>query len=109
VKTCGRLVKHARYYWLLLAGSHLTRRIFWATVRRIAGGRDELGGRCGSKIGGEGGEGRTGLRGRDWNDGTSRVGRFGTGQEKLQLTVKKDAWVYTKPHWEAKMEIPVEK
>jgi len=25
VKTGGRLVKHARYYWLLLAGSHLTR------------------------------------------------------------------------------------
>ena len=26
VKTGGRLVKHARYYWLLLAESHLTRR-----------------------------------------------------------------------------------
>lgn len=32
----GRLIKHARYYWLLLAESHLTRRIFWAMVRRIA-------------------------------------------------------------------------
>lgn len=26
VKTGGRLIKHARYYWLLLAESHLTRR-----------------------------------------------------------------------------------
>ena len=36
VKTSGRWVKHARYYWLLLAESHLTRRLFGATVRRIA-------------------------------------------------------------------------
>jgi hypothetical protein len=35
VKTGGRLVKHARYYWLLLAESHLTRRLFAAMVRRI--------------------------------------------------------------------------
>ncbi len=37
VKTGGRLVKHARYYWLLLAESHLTRRLFASMVRRIAG------------------------------------------------------------------------
>jgi len=36
VKTGGRLVKHARYYWLLLAESHLARRLFGAMVRRIA-------------------------------------------------------------------------
>ena len=36
VKTGGRLVKHARYYWLLLAESHLTRRLFGCMVRRIA-------------------------------------------------------------------------
>ena len=35
VKTGGRLVKHARYYWLLLAESHLTRRLFGAIVGRI--------------------------------------------------------------------------
>jgi hypothetical protein len=35
VKTGGRLVKHARYYWLLLAESYLTRRLFAALVRRI--------------------------------------------------------------------------
>ena len=35
VKTGGRLVKHARYYWLLLAESHLTRRLFESMVRRI--------------------------------------------------------------------------
>jgi len=35
VKTGGRLVKHARYYWLMLAESHLTRRLFTSIVRRI--------------------------------------------------------------------------
>jgi hypothetical protein len=35
VKTGGRLVKHACYYWLLLAESHLTRRLFGAMLRRI--------------------------------------------------------------------------
>jgi hypothetical protein len=35
VKTGGRLVKHARYYWLMLAESHLTRRLFGSRVRRI--------------------------------------------------------------------------
>jgi hypothetical protein len=36
VKTGGWLVKHARYYWLLLAESHLTRRLFGSMVQRIA-------------------------------------------------------------------------
>jgi hypothetical protein len=36
VKTGGRLFKHARYYWLLLAEGHLTRRLFGAMVRPIA-------------------------------------------------------------------------
>jgi hypothetical protein len=36
VKTGGRLVKHARYYWLLLAESHLTGRLFGAMVQRMA-------------------------------------------------------------------------
>jgi len=36
VKTAGRLVKHARYYWLLLAEGHLTRRRFGAMLGRIA-------------------------------------------------------------------------
>jgi hypothetical protein len=36
VKTGGRLVKHARYDWLLLAGSHLTRRLFGAMLGRVA-------------------------------------------------------------------------
>ena len=35
VKTGGRLIKHARYYWLLLAESHLTRRLFGSMVWRI--------------------------------------------------------------------------
>ena len=36
VKTGGRLIKHARYYWLLSAESHLTRRLFGAMLGRIA-------------------------------------------------------------------------
>ena len=36
VKTGGRLVKHARYYWLLLAEGHLTRRRFGAMQGRFA-------------------------------------------------------------------------
>jgi hypothetical protein len=36
VKTGGRLIKHARYYWLMLAESHLTKRLFGAMVRSIA-------------------------------------------------------------------------
>ncbi|MGO9450939.1 MAG: hypothetical protein ACLQDV_07820 [Candidatus Binataceae bacterium] len=35
VKTGGRLIKHARYYWLLLAESHLTRRLFADMLRKI--------------------------------------------------------------------------
>jgi hypothetical protein len=33
VKTGGRLVKHARYYWLFLAEGHLNRRRFGAMGR----------------------------------------------------------------------------
>ncbi len=36
VKTGGRLIKHARYYWLLLAEGHLTRRLFAGMMRKIA-------------------------------------------------------------------------
>jgi hypothetical protein len=36
VKTGGRLMKDARYYWLLLAESHLTRRLFGSMLRRTA-------------------------------------------------------------------------
>ena len=36
VKTGVRLIKHARYYWLLLAESHLTRRLFVGMLRKIA-------------------------------------------------------------------------
>ncbi len=35
MKTGGRLVKHARYYWLLLAEGHLNRRLFRDMPRRI--------------------------------------------------------------------------
>jgi hypothetical protein len=36
VKTGGRLIKHARYYWLLLPEGHLHRRLFGGMLRRIA-------------------------------------------------------------------------
>ena len=35
LKTGGRLVKHGRYFWLMLAESHLTRWLFGGMVRRI--------------------------------------------------------------------------
>jgi hypothetical protein len=35
VKTGGRLIKHARYYWLLLAESHLTR-LFGGMLEKVA-------------------------------------------------------------------------
>jgi hypothetical protein len=35
VKTGGQLVKHGRYYWLLLAEGHLTRWRFGAMLGRI--------------------------------------------------------------------------
>ena len=36
MKTGGRLIKHARYYWLLLAESYLTRRLFGGMVGKVA-------------------------------------------------------------------------
>ena len=35
VNTGGRLIKHARYYWLMLAEGHLHRRLFGQMLRRI--------------------------------------------------------------------------
>jgi hypothetical protein len=35
VKTGGLLVKHARYYWLLVAEGHLHRRLLDQMLRRI--------------------------------------------------------------------------
>ena len=37
MKTGGRLVKPARYYWLLLAEGHLSRKLFGDMLRRICG------------------------------------------------------------------------
>jgi len=36
VKTGARLVKHARYYWLLLAEGQLTRKRFGSMLRKMA-------------------------------------------------------------------------
>jgi Transposase DDE domain group 1 len=36
VKTGGRLIQHARYYWLLLAEGHLMRRLFAGMLAKIA-------------------------------------------------------------------------
>jgi hypothetical protein len=35
-KTSERLIKHARYYWLLLAEGHLMRRLFGGMLAKIA-------------------------------------------------------------------------
>ena len=36
MKTGGRLVKHARYYWLLLAEGHLNCKLFAQVLGRLA-------------------------------------------------------------------------
>jgi hypothetical protein len=36
VETGGRLIQHARYHWLLLAESRLTRRLFAGMLAKIA-------------------------------------------------------------------------
>ncbi|HUX67586.1 MAG TPA: hypothetical protein VMV31_08850 [Terriglobales bacterium] len=36
MKTGGRLVQHARYRWVMLAESQLTRELFGGMLRRIA-------------------------------------------------------------------------
>ena len=36
VKTGSRLIKHTRYYWLLLAESYLTRRLFGGMLGKVA-------------------------------------------------------------------------
>ncbi len=36
VKTGGQLIKHARYYWLQLAESHLTRWLFADMLAKMA-------------------------------------------------------------------------
>jgi Transposase DDE domain group 1 len=36
MKNGGRLVKHARYYWLLLAEAHLNRRLFGDMLHNIS-------------------------------------------------------------------------
>ncbi len=54
VKTGGRLIKHARYYWLLLAEGHLTRRLFARDGAADGGARAPgglAGGSDGSKLG----------------------------------------------------------
>jgi hypothetical protein len=36
VKTGGRLIKHVRYYWLLLTPGHLTRWLFRGFLGKVA-------------------------------------------------------------------------
>ena len=62
MKTGGRLIKHARYYWLLLAERHLTRSLFGAMLRRLVALSVPAGSRSYSysQIG-KGGRGRSGV------------------------------------------------
>jgi len=73
VKTGGRLVKHARYYWLLLAEGHLTRRVFAA----FSGGS----GRCPWVSPGGHGTGRT--DGEEKERGTVECRRIGPRRSKV--------------------------
>src|SRR5713101_3211766 len=43
MKNGGRLIKHARYYWLLLAEGHLTRPLFWGHAVRDRGATIAIG------------------------------------------------------------------
>jgi hypothetical protein len=36
IAACEQLIQHARYYWLMLAESHLTRRLFASMLAKIA-------------------------------------------------------------------------
>ena len=69
VKAGGRLIKHARYYWLL-AGSGLTGRLFGAMAQRIAAYRWRRGSRsgCVSKDRGRRQERRTAAHGNPRKD-----------------------------------------
>jgi hypothetical protein len=60
VRTGGRLVKHTRYYWLLLAESHPTRRRFGAMVGRIESVPLPAGYASGRRIGFQRGESQGG-------------------------------------------------
>lgn len=52
MKTGGCLVKHARYYWLLLAESHLTRHLFGMMLRGSGHYRSQRAvGRCNKAVG----------------------------------------------------------
>ena len=64
-KTGGRLIKHARHYWLPLAEGHLTRRLFardGTKNRRLAGGDGVDGSDGRSDVRRPGVEGRRGVR-----------------------------------------------
>jgi len=73
VKTGGRLVKHARYYWLRLAEGHLTRRVFAA----FSGGS----GGCPWVSPGGHGTGRT--DGEEKEGGTVECRRIGPRRSKV--------------------------
>jgi hypothetical protein len=80
-----RFVKHARYYWLMLAEGHLTRRLFGAMVRRIAAlPPTGLGGACAAEFSkGEGTKGRC-----QWNSRrgeTCLFGKFGGCGKMFQI------------------------
>jgi hypothetical protein len=73
VRTAGRLIKHARYYWLLLAESHLTRRPFVAMVRSRLARRAGVDGGGAVKIRRPGSDGGRGVHGMHWKKHDLRV------------------------------------
>ena len=77
MKTGGRLVKHARYYWLLLAQGHLNRRLFGDMLSRI--------GRCLCPEGNAASAGQP-ERGVAERQGRSGVGRVAAGVAGNALT-----------------------
>ena len=75
MKTGGWLVKHARYFWLLLAEGHLTRRLFGAILRRLKAVPGPAGWRKPSLVAATsgGGAGFTAIRAHDGRSDSSIV------------------------------------
>jgi hypothetical protein len=72
-KTGGRLIKHARYYWLQPAESHLTRQLFGGMLQRIVTlpGASRIGGPQGAADSDDEMGGGRSVCGIDWTKGIS--------------------------------------
>ena len=121
MKTGGRLVKHARYYWLLLAEGHLNRKLFGENAD------EDLGAACAGRMTprvseqrepgvaarrARSGVGRLALAGLNCLDRPQSEARSGArrriAHEHSPKTVAPQPWIgYPTSAWKAKKEILV--